>query len=275
VSEAAGPRSRPRPVFVKLGGALLTEKDGRETLRPAVLADLAAQLGAFASAHAAPLVVAHGSGSYAHLAARELDFTTRPTPLGLARVSASARRLDSAVVDALVSAGLPAVPVPGAALAVCAGGAVLDVRHDLVTLLLDAGLVPVVYGDAVPDPSLGGTIASTEPILLALARHLAPLRVVLATDVDGVYRTDPHGDPSARPIPVLTRADLDGRVDLAGARAAVSDVTGGMGSKVRTMFDLVLAVPDVEVRIVSGLRAGAVRAALEGDPGAGGTVIRA
>ncbi len=56
--------------LVKLGGSLLTEKARPETARPAVIARLAAEIAAAAPRLAEPLIIAHGSGSFGHVAAR-------------------------------------------------------------------------------------------------------------------------------------------------------------------------------------------------------------
>ncbi len=264
-------------VFLKLGGALLTDKHEREAIRQAVLARLAREIAAWPGAHAGRLLVAHGSGSFGHVAARETGFLDHPADaMAHARVAAAAARLNAAVVDALIAAGLPAVAVPGGLVATCDAGRVAAVRADLVADRLAARLVPVTYGDAALDRSSGGTIASTEPLLAALAGALRPDRIVLATDVDGVYDADPHARPGARRFDRLTPVDRD-RVAaaLAGARAGAVDVTGGMASKVGAMLDAVARQPGLEVRIVSGLRPGAVGAALAGADDAGGTVIQA
>lgn len=263
-------------VFLKLGGALLTEKDGREALRPALLQRLADEIAAWPGARRGQLVLGHGSGSFAHVAVAETGFLDRPgQALSLARVAAAAARLDRFVVAALLDRDLPALPVPGSLLAVCAAGQVERVRDDLVAELLGSGLLPVIYGDAAPDRLRGGAIASTEPLLAGLANALAPDRIVLATDVDGVYDRDPHAG-GARRLPRIRPSDRGALSEaLSGARAGATDVTGGMASKVAWMLDLVEARPGLEVRILSGLRPGAVAAALAGAPEAGGTLITA
>jgi isopentenyl phosphate kinase len=267
------------PLFLKLGGALVTDKERRETVREDVLARLAQELAAWWPAATAPVVLAHGSGSFAHVAVAETGFGRgAPDPLAFARVAAAARRLDGRVAGALLAAGLPVVPVPGSLLARCSAGRVAEVRCALVRDLLAGGLVPLVYGDAAPDRAGGGCVASTEGLLVALATELAPRRIVLATDVDGVFTADPAlaGPAPGRAIGEITPADRAAVLDgLSGARAGVVDVTGGMASKVTLMLDLVQALPGLEVRVLSGLRPGAVVAALDGAPGAGGTLIHA
>ena len=266
-----------RPLYLKLGGALITEKAGREAPRLDVLEAAAAEIASWRDQSARALVLAHGSGSYAHVAVRDTGFLERPgETLALAKVAAAARRLDGAVVDALVRAGIPAVPVPGSILAFCRDGRVVDVRARLVTDLLAHGLVPVLYGDAATDESRGGVVASTERLLVALARHLPPSRVVLATDVAGVFPVDPRLDPQARPIRDLTPDDwpaIQGAVT--GAAEGATDVTGGMAAKVALMLELVTRDPAVEVWIVSGAAEGTLLRSLNGDRTAEGTRIRA
>lgn len=283
-------------LFLKLGGALITDKHTPHSARMEVLAALCRELAAWPGLGLHRLVLAHGSGSFAHTAVQATGFQDHPgDAMAMATVAAAARRLNGLVMDELLAAGVPAVAVPGAVLAVCRNGAVVRVRSDIVRSLWQAGVLPVLYGDAAPDEVTGGAIASTEPLLVALAADLRPKRIVLATDVDGVYAFDPSADskaessdpsadplvhtraatgPHTRPIPVFTPDELPSLPALLGPRAGVVDVTGGMASKVRWMTELVAAQSGLEVRIVSGLRPGAVSAALDGRLDAGGTLIR-
>lgn len=269
--------SAHRPVLLKLGGALLTDKDGVEAVRSNVLSRVASEVAGWRASNggARRLVIAHGSGSFAHVAARRTRFLDRPgDPDAFAVVAASAARLHRHVVDALLEAGLPAVGVPGGALATLDAGRIVAVRADLVGELLALGVVPVTYGDAALDRSLGGGIASTEPLLVALAEALDAVHLVFATDVDGVYDRDPTDDPNARRFDRLSPGDPSlADLSLGGARAGATDVTGGMASKVGAALALVARRPGVTVRIVSGLRVGAVGAALRGAADAGGTVV--
>lgn len=268
------------PVLLKLGGALLTDKEGVEAVHGDVLARVAAEIARWRgsdpdSAVAAPLVIAHGSGSFAHVAVRRTRFLERPgDPHAFAAVAASAARLHRLVVDALIAAGLPAVGVPGGALATLDDGRIVHVRADVVADLLARGIVPVTYGDAAPDRSRGSGIASTEPLLVALAEALDAHHLVFATDVDGVYDRDPAGHPGARRFERLSPGDPStGALALGGARPGATDVTGGMASKVGAALELVARRPAVTVRIVGGRRIGALAAALAGSDDAGGTLI--
>ena len=224
------------------------------------------------------MVLAHGSGSFGHVAARRhgtrAGVTGQAGWQGFAEVSDAAARLNRIVAGVFLAAGLPVWSVPPSAGGWCADGQVSRWLPELFVMALERGLLPLTYGDAVLDTVRGGTIASTEELFAWLVPHLHPARIVLAGTVDGVFSRDPLADPYAEQWPEITPATLPGlRASLGGSHGV--DVTGGMLSKVTEMVQLVTAYPGLEVRIVSGLRHGAVQAALLGWDDAGGTVIRA
>ena len=74
----------------------------------------------------------------------------------------------------------------------------------------------------------------------------------------GVYDADPHRESNARLLPTLTPAVLQGVTSALGSAHGV-DVTGGMGSKVQLMAQLVAELPELEVQLITGLTRGLVR----------------
>ncbi|MCB0200024.1 MAG: isopentenyl phosphate kinase family protein [Anaerolineae bacterium] len=265
-------------VFLKLGGSLITDKTRPETARLDVLDQLAGELqSARTQAPHLRILLGHGSGSFGHVAA-DRHGTRRGVNgaagwLGFAEVADAAARLNRIVAGQLLAAGVPVWSIQPSASAHCEDGRLVDWQSDIVELALERGLLPLVYGDTVLDGVRGGTIASTEELFGWLLPRLLPVRIVLAGIVDGVFDSDPLRNPDAALLPVITPATLPGYVDRLGRSHGV-DVTGGMLSKVNEMCRLVAAYPQTEVRLVSGLRAGAVLAAVLGHD-AGGTRILA
>ena len=165
-------------VFLKLGGALLTHKDQSASPRSAELRRLVGEIAPAWRERSIRLVLGHGSGSFAHVAAQRSGFLERPDdPLAFAQVAAAARDLSALVVRALLDEDLPALMLPGGLLAAGEDGAAVDLRTELVAGALARGLLPVTYGDAAPRRGLGGGIVSTEPLLAALALALRPARL--------------------------------------------------------------------------------------------------
>ena len=263
----------PSLTFLKLGGSLLTDKTAAETVRPDVLARLADEI---ASARAVRpelrLVIGHGSGSFGHVAAAR--YGTRAGVrgpeawVGFGEVSAAAARLNRIVGDALLAAGVPALSLQPSASAVCEDGRLVALATEPVRAALDAGLVPLVFGDVAIDRAQGGTIISTEQVLAFLAGTFQPDWLLLAGDTDGVLDADGKTIAHIHPGNFEAIAPL-----LGGSRG--TDVTGGMAGKVRAMLDLAAALPGTRIRIVNGLVPGQVHSALHKPTVAVGTEIGA
>jgi isopentenyl phosphate kinase len=261
---------KPNMLFLKLGGSLITDKTRDNTPRLDVLQRLAAEIAAYVhSPGAQPLVIGHGSGSFGHAAARK--YGTRQGVRddagwrGFAEVSVVAARLHRLVADALHDAGTPAgvpvVSIPPSASAQCEDGRLVALDTRLLHTALAHGLCPLVMGDVALDSVRGGTIVSTEEVFAYLAGQLPVTRILLAGETEGVYRSMSQPEVIAH-IDARNWAALSAGVGA--SRGA--DVTGGMAGKVRDMLALVSAHPQVTVQIFSGLTAGNVARALQGEP---------
>jgi isopentenyl phosphate kinase len=267
-------------VFVKLGGSLITDKTRRETPRLDVLERLAGEIvEAKAQRPGLRLLVGHGSGSFGHFAGKE--YGTRGGIVagqeargcyGYAVTAASAARLNRLVIDALVAAGLPAVPFQPSATATCYAGSLQEMAWRPIRRALKQGLLPVVYGDVALDEAQGCTILSTEQIFAYLAGYLEPARILLVGRADGVFSQDPLRFPEAQRIPLLHADDLaDVDAGLGGSHGV--DVTGGMAAKVHEMVALIREMPGLSIHILSGEVVGAVSRALLDPPADIGTHI--
>jgi isopentenyl phosphate kinase len=267
-------------VFLKLGGSLITDKDRPYTPRLDKLAELAKEI-ASSRTEGLRLVLGHGSGSFGHAAAKQYGTRDGVTPLstkmrgdegrywhGFAEVWFQASQLNRFVMEALRAAGLPAI-----ALAPISAVTARDVRvsrWDLTPIqsALEAGLLPVVYGDVIFDEARGGTILSTEDLFAHLARHLRPQRILLAGLEAGVWEDFPARTWLVNEIHLQSYETM-----RAGIGASASeDVTGGMAAKVGQMFDLVRAVPGLTAQIFSAEESGNLTRALSGEQV--GTILR-
>lgn len=261
------------PVFLKLGGSLITDKATPEAARLSRIASLAQQIAAAREAQPEmQLLVGHGSGSFGHHVGKEYGTRTGVTDQhgwnGFARVGTVAARLSQIVLDSLDAAGVPALRFPPSASARCKDGEIVEMAVAPIAAALANRLVPLVYGDVALDDVRGGTIVSTEEVFAFLAEGLRPARILLAGDYEGVM--DEHGNV----IPHVHANNLDA-FDHALGGSASTDVTGGMVAKVREMLALCERFPGLHVHIFDGSRPDAIYAALTTQHLASGTLITA
>jgi isopentenyl phosphate kinase len=253
-------------VFLKLGGSLITDKSRTRTPRPDAIRRLVDEIArARAGAPGLRLVLGHGSGSFGHQEAWKYGTAdgvrTAEDWRGFAAVWAAADQVNRIIMDALADAGLPAVRIAPSSCAMLENGSLTEMPGGAVAAAVDAGILPVVYGDAVFDRVRGGGIASTEMIFAQLAGRLHPSRILLAGIERGVFEDYPGRKVLRRRIRSVDRGDLL-RILRGSANA---DVTGGMLSKVIGMLELTVRDEGLQVLIFSGEAEGNVQRALLGE----------
>lgn len=253
------------PIFLKLGGSLITDKSQVHTARMEVLARLAEEIAtALREQPNLCLVLGHGSGSFGHVPAKKYGTRhgvhTEAEWQGFNKVWYEASSLNRIVIEALHTAGLPALAFPPSPAVTAQDGQIVEWNLGPFDTALEHGLIPVVYGDVAFDTKLGGTILSTEDLFAHLARHLHPARLLLAGIEEGVWEDYPL---CTRLIPKISTLNLP-QLELTLGGSAGTDVTGGMDSKVRQMLALVAEIPHLEAWIFSGDVSGNVQRALLG-----------
>jgi isopentenyl phosphate kinase len=254
--------SEPGPVVVKLGGSVLTRKREVERVRPKLLRRLAEELG---RVHDVPLVVLHGAGSFGHPGARKFGLAKPPEPgasparrgRGAAIVSGEVRRLHLAVIRELIRAGAAPWSVPIANHARNREGRLVSLDPAPFRAALAAGLVPVSFGDVVPDDAWGWSILSADTIATELAKELGARRVLFVSDVPGVLAPSTGRRPTV--VPEITDAVIEGL--RRGGRGP--DVTGGIRGKAEAMR--AIADAGVDAVLISGLKDGELSRAVRGD----------
>ncbi len=254
----------PDVTLVKLGGSLITDKNRPQTARGKVIERLAQEIASAKRKRSDGLLLGHGSGSFGHSAAAEAGLGNGPVKdnqrRGISTVQIQAARLHWRVVEALKEAGaLPFSIAPSSAF-ITSGGRVTSVATEPVTRALDLGLLPVLYGDIVPDRRWGAAILSTEVVLLELAqrlrRRMFRIRHILwLGDTPGLYGAD------GKTLAKITPTNYD------EAREAIhethgTDVTGGMALRLDTAWKL--SSQGITSWLLDGREEGLLRRCLEG-----------
>jgi isopentenyl phosphate kinase len=253
------------PIFLKLGGSLITDKLTPRTARIQVIQRVATEIkSALEKDPSLQILLGHGSGSFGHFSGKKYrtreGVSSQEDWRGFAEVWYDAGSLNQLVITALKDAGLSPVAFPPSASVFSANGEITSWDLRPIRSALEKGLLPVVYGDVVFDSKLGGTILSTEDLFVHLARKLEPGRILLAGQDPGVWRDFPERTLIYDKIKPADRDTLGQAV----SQSQAPDVTGGMADKVEQMLCLIEHNPELDCLIFSGEEPGSISKTLSG-----------
>jgi len=255
-----------RLAFLKLGGSLITAKNQPHTPRLEVLERLAQEIAQARSQNPnLHILLGHGSGSFGHVPASKyntrMGVKSSEEWKGFIEVWRQAAELNRLVMQALEKVDIPALALPPSAMVIAQGGKVATWNLDPLLTALTKGLLPVIYGDVAFDRVLGGTILSTEDLFTYLVRQMRPSKLLFAGIQPGVWADFPD---NTNLLPEITPTNYL-QIEMGLKGSAATDVTGGMGDKVRKIIAMVNEVPGLRASIFSGEMPGNVRRSLLGE----------
>ncbi len=228
-----------RLAIVKLGGSVITHKS---LTPPRANREVITRIANELSTYAGRLVVVLGGGAHGHQAAYHYGFAKNETPpetliRGIPHIRHNMTLLSTEVEAALREVGLPAVVIPPFPIATLNDGALSIFSSEVLEYALQSNLLVITHGDVCFDKSRGASIISGDTLVVHLTQLLSPDLVLIGTDVDGIFDSDPHGNPSASLIPLINKANLN---DIRGAvgPSKSTDVTGGMSKKLDELLQI-------------------------------------
>lgn len=162
-----------RLVLLKLGGSLITDKSTPFVARQKVIRRLGKEIKE-AMGRFEKLIIAHGSGSFGHSAAKkygvEKGWEHKRGLEGVPLVADAAAKINRIVVEELLKSGLPVVSFAPASLVFADSSRPADIFLGPISQCLNWGMIPVLYGDIIFDRKKGWCIFSSEKILNILAK---------------------------------------------------------------------------------------------------------
>jgi len=274
--------SKEELILVKLGGSVITFKHRPFYEDLDTIKRLAREIKEARDEKDFRLIVGHGGGSYPHIPAKQYEtfkgVIDEKSYEGIAKVQDAASRLNRIIVGELIDAGVNAVSFHLSSSCIAENGVIKKIFLDPLKKLLDFNMVPVPYGDVCLDLKKGCCILSTEMILTYLAKTFIETekkykvsRIIMCTDVGGVFTDDPKKNLHAELIPKITPDNFDEIVAYVKGSLAV-DVTGGMLHKVKSLLEL--AKLGIESEIIDGKKPGMLKRALLGERGLGTLITK-
>jgi isopentenyl phosphate kinase len=262
--------SEAKLTILKIGGSVITDKDGELAARTEVINRLAEEI---QKANVKNLIVVHGGGSFGHPTAQKYGIKEGlkedAQKVGFAETHHVMTVLNGLVMDSLVWHNIPAISVAPSCCVITENGRIKTFEDAVFKTYLKMGFAPILYGDATLDEKLGFTVLSGDQIVSHLARKLGASKIVIGVDTDGLYDADPKVAKNAKLYTHLTLNELEKiKENLGGSTAA--DVTGGMLGKVAELIPAV--AQGIPVAIVNAAKPNRVYKALMGEA-VEGTVI--
>src|SRR3989304_3185797 len=151
--------SETKPTILKIGGSVITDKNGELAARTEVINRLIEEV---ARANVKNLGIVHGGGSCGQPAAQKYGIKEGlkedAQKVGFAETHHVMTVLNGLVMDALVWHNVPALSVTPSSCVITENGRIKFFELTILETLLKMGFAPVLYGDAVRDTELWATV---------------------------------------------------------------------------------------------------------------------
>jgi isopentenyl phosphate kinase len=261
-----------RLIVVKIGGSVITDKTGGSLeVNEGNLKRLCREIAEAKNRLKCRLLLVHGAGPFGHVLAERYRLHEgvkgAESLRGMCETHASMARLNSAVVEELIKAGLNAISFQPSASGLLENRKLVSMELKAMKKMLALDLVPVGYGDVLLDVKTGINILSGDHLAPYLAVKLKASRIVIATDVSGIYNGDPKKNKNASLVREINKGNVD-QIEISGSQGV--DVTGGMKRKVMELLEA--AGNGITSQVISGINPGELKAALLGNRELGTTI---
>lgn len=251
--------------ILKLGGAVVTHKKRGGGLNKKVVQRVAQEIKSALGKKPQSLILVHGAGGKAHGLAHRFGLQKGAPDAKAIQGALQTHRevgcLQQDIAFILNQAGLPIVPLPSASLFYYQNGKLNFCGSKLVGEILKKGWIPLLNGDMVLDQQKNFSILSGDTIAAVCAEKFGADLILFATDVDGVYTSNPHQDKSARLLKKINPKVIQTLSKKVSASPTSRDTTGEMMGKLAKLTGI---DSKATTRIFNGLKAGNITAALTG-----------
>jgi isopentenyl phosphate kinase len=219
------------------------------------------------------MVVVHGGGSFGHPLAKKYrlsdGYVNDSQLIGFAETRQAMMKLNKIILDSAMNRQLRCVSVQPSAFIRTRNKRIEEIDLGIVRNILDLCMIPLMFGDVVLDQELKFCILSGDQLTSRLAMELEAKRMILATNVDGVFDSNPK-NPEAKLMKRMTIQDVKNLVEIGAESDQGVDVTGEMIGKMREILPVV--EKGIQVIVLNGRMRGRISMALSGKRVIGTTI---
>jgi isopentenyl phosphate kinase len=248
-------------ILIKLGGSVVTFKDKPLSANTEAIDKISQALARIRF----PSIIVHGGGSFGHHWSVQFDMHTRPSKYdshGVAVVHESMIALNQIIVNSMIKHRLNPYGLQPSVFTTAHKPILAKIKNLLQ--MAKSNVLPVTFGDVVYYEAAKYSILSGDALMTVLAAALRPSRVILGTNVDGIY-----SDLATRTlVPQIDAGTKNKSIKVSASE--VADVTGGMQRKITEAFKI--ASCGMEVMMVNGLYPERIVEAAMGKPTLGSLI---
>lgn len=254
--------SSPNIIILKLGGSILTYKNSsRLRIRKKLLEKITKNIQQALSLHPEiKLILIHGAGSEGHRIAKKHDLVqgtqkNHKKLLGALAIRLANQKLNAEVFSFFLQKKIPLLPLHTGTLLTAKNASSVIMKKDILDFALENNTIPLLYGEMIFDKTLGMSVCSGDLIAFHLAKLYKASRVLFASDIDGIFTSDPYKDPKAQCIQKTTLEKLLRDHHGSLKKSHNIDVTGGLGNKIFTLREISHSPSSLQdVAIFNGLK---------------------
>ncbi len=253
-------------IVIKLGGSSITKKaDNKFEMNEEILKQSAVELASVLKKNPKlKIALVCGVGPFGHTNVKEYDLNngikTKRQEEGTQKTIQDCDFVADKTIEALEKCGLKTEHVPGYLVCRQDNKKVVSFDVEPYKEALGEGKIPLTTGNMVKDRILKWSPMSGDVVVAQLCKQLRPDKVIMGTDVEGIFTADPKIDKKAELIERITKENVEEVLEKAGESKSV-DVTGGMKGKLEKLAQTLDGVP---AEIFNLLKEGNLEKVLEG-----------
>jgi isopentenyl phosphate kinase len=249
---------------------LLTDKTKPYTYRKEVLESVSREIGeCLDEGLIQALVLLHGVGSYGHPPVLEHNlhkgFLGPEQLLPLSKTQESVATLRHIIVKELQNAGIPVCLMYPSSMVTSEKMRMANYFLEPLKGFVSIGMIPLLGGDILVDSAMGWSVGSGDQLAVIIAKELVAKRLIFASDVSGIYETDPKLKSDSARIDTINLNDLDEALQRMGA-SGIDDASGAMKGKIKAIAPAKpLIERGLEVGLLSMMNYGNLKAFLSNE----------
>jgi isopentenyl phosphate kinase len=235
-------------IILKLGGSSITKKsENKFEMNYEILNQSALEIKkAIDENSKLKIILVCGVGPFGHTNVVNYNLNgkieTSEQQQGVEKTKEDCAYVGIETVKALNKVGLAAKLILGTDICVQKARRVFSFNLEEHKKCLEEGIIPITTGTMVPDQELVWSVMSGDQVIAQATKYFSPKKVLMGTDVEGIFTADPKKNKNANLIKNINKKNLDEVLGQCGDSSSI-DVTGGMKGKLEKIASTLNGVP--------------------------------